>query len=186
MLIHKINPGLELRLVRPEDARALFAVIDEHRVRLREWLPWVDATRKLADTEKYIAKALQENEASRAFTCGIWVDGRIVGIIGHNRIDWAGRIGFPAYWIAPDSEGKGIMGQCCRVVVDHAFGELQLNRLLLATATGNLRAQKIPAKLGFTKVSTLRQAEWLYDHHVDHFIYSLLAPKLRAANAAQR
>ncbi len=185
MLLHKINPGLELRLIQPKDAVALFAVIDVHRAKLREWLPWVDATKKLTDTEKYIAAALRENAASRAFTCGIWADGRLVGIIGHNRIDWANRIGFPAYWIAPDSEGKGIMTQCCRAVIDNAFGELQLNRLLLATATDNLRAQKIPEKLGFTKISTLRKAEWLYDHHVDHFIYSLLAPKLREAAAQQ-
>jgi ribosomal-protein-serine acetyltransferase len=185
MLLHKINPGLELRLVRPQDATALFAVIDANRIQLREWLPWVDATRKLADTEKYIATALRENAASRAFTCGIWSDGRLVGIIGHNRIDWANRIGFPAYWIAPDSQGKGIMTQCCRAVIDNAFGELQLNRLVLAAATDNLRAQKIPEKLGFEKIRTLRKAEWLYDRHVDHYIYSLLSPKLRTATVAQ-
>lgn len=183
MLRHIIHPGLELRLIRSEDAPALFALIDASRVKLREWLPWVDATRKLADTQKYIAKALKENEASRAFTCGIWSEGRVVGIIGHNRIDWANRAGFPAYWLAPDSEGKGMMTQCCRAVVDHAFGELQLNRLFLATATDNLRAQKIPEKLGFTKVSTLRKAEWLYDRHVDHYVYSLLSPKLRVTSS---
>jgi ribosomal-protein-serine acetyltransferase len=179
MLLYKINPVLELRLIQPKDAPALFAVIDGSRAKLREWLPWVDATKKLSDTEKYIATALRENTTSRAFTCGIWSNGRIVGIIGHNRIDWANRAGFPAYWLAPESEGKGIMTQCCRAVIDHAFGELQLNRLFLATATDNHRAQKIPEKLGFTRVSTLRKAEWLYDHHVDHFIYSLLAPKFR-------
>jgi len=178
MVLHKINPGLELRLIQPKDAPALFAVIDAHRIKLRVWLPWVDATRKLAETEKYIATALRENTASRAFTCGIWADGQLVGIIGHNRIDWANRAGFPAYWLAPSSEGKGIMTQCLRAVIAHAFGELQLNRLFLATATDNLRAQKIPEKLGFKRVSTLRKAEWLYDHHVDHYIYSLPAPKL--------
>jgi ribosomal-protein-serine acetyltransferase len=183
MLLHKINPSLELRLIQPKDAPVLFALVDANRAKLRDWLPWVDATRKLADTEKYIATALRENAASRAFTCGIWSNGRLVGVIGHNRIDWANRTGFPAYWLAPESEGNGIMTQCCRAVVDHAFGELQLNRLFLATATDNLRAQKIPEKLGFKRVSTLRKAEWLYDHHVDHYVYSLLAPKLRAAAA---
>ena len=179
MLLHKINPSLELRHVQPSDAKPLFAVIDTHRTKLREWLPWVDATRKLADTEKYIASAMRETTASRAFTCGIWSQGKIVGIIGHNRIDWANRIGFPAYWISPDCEGQGIMTQCCRAVIENGFGELQLNRLLLATATDNVRAQKIPEKLGFVKISTMRKAEWLYDHHVDHFIYSLLSPQLR-------
>ena len=180
MLRHVINPGLELRQLQPADARALFAVVDAHRAALRVWLPWVDATRKLADTEKYIAGTQRDCIETRAFTCGIWSAGRIVGVIGHNRIDWAQRFGFPAYWISPGAEGKGIMTQCCQAVIADAFGPLQLNRLFVAVATGNLRAQKIPERLGFTKVSTLKKAEWLYDHHVDHFVYSLVAPRPRA------
>jgi ribosomal-protein-serine acetyltransferase len=177
MLRHLINPGLELRQLQPADAAALFAVIDKHRASLRVWLPWVDATRKLADTEAYIAGTQRDFTATRAFTCGIWSSGRLVGVIGHNRIDWAQRIGFPAYWLSPEAEGRGIMTACCRAVIDNAFGELQLGRLLVAVATDNVRSQKIPEKLGFVKVSTLKKAEWLYDRHVDHFIYSLTAPK---------
>ena len=180
MLRHRINPGLELRQLQPMDAAALFAVVDAHRATLREWLPWVDATVKLADTEKYIAGTLRDLAATRAFTCGIWSEGRLVGVIGHNRLDWAHRIAFPFYWIAPDSSGKGIMTQCFRAVIEHAFVELRVKQIVIAVATGNLRAQALPAKLGFTQVSTLKKAEWLYDHHVDHFIYSLAAPKAGA------
>ena len=177
MLRHLINPGLELRQLQPADAKTLFALIDANRVFLRVWLPWVDATKKLADTERYIAETQRDFAATQAYSCGIWANGSLVGVIGHNRIDWAQRIGFPAYWLAPEAGGRGIMTQCCRAVIDNAFGELQLNRLLIAVATGNLRAQKIPEKLGFKKVSTLKKAEWLYDHHVDHFIYSLSATR---------
>ena len=177
MLRHPINPGLELRQLQLTDAPALFAVVDAHRTALREWLPWVEATNTVADSEKYIRDTLRDFKETRAFTCGIWSMGRLVGVIGHNRIDWANRIGFPAYWIAPDSAGQGIMTQCCRAVIDHAFRDLKLGRCVVAVATENLRAQKIPGRLGFTKISTLKKAEWLYDHHVDHFIYSLAAPK---------
>jgi ribosomal-protein-serine acetyltransferase len=173
-----IHPGLELRQLQAADAPALFAVVDANRTSLREWLPWVDATLKLADTEAYIKGTLRDFAESRAYFCGIWSMGRLVGAIGHNRIDWGNRIGFPAYWIAPDSQGQGIMTQCVRVVVAHAFRDLQLKGCLVAVATENLRAQKIPEKLGFKKIRTLKKAEWLYDHYVDHFIYSLAAPKL--------
>ena len=115
---------------------------------------------------------------TRAFTCGIWSLGRLVGVIGHNRIDWASRIGFPAYWLEPGSQGRGIMTACCRAVIADAFSQLQLRQLVVAVATQNSRAQKIPLKLGFKQVSVLKKAEWLYDHHVDHFIYSLAAPAI--------
>lgn len=177
MLRHRLNPGLELRPLQPADAATLFAVVDAHRAALREWLPWVDATNTVADSAAYIATTVRDDRETRAFTCGIWSMGRLVGVIGHNRIDWAKRIGFPAYWIAPDSAGQGIMTQCCRVVIENAFTELQLKQLVVAVATDNLRAQKIPLRLGFKQVSLLKKAEWLYDHHVDHFVYSLAAPK---------
>lgn len=176
MLRHLINPGLELRQLQLADAPALFAVVAANRAALREWLPWVDATNQVADSAAYIKGTLRDFKETRAFTCGIWSMGRLVGVIGHNRIDWANRIGFPAYWLVPASQGQGIMTQCCRAVIDDAFTHLKLNRVIVAVATGNLRAQRIPEKLGFTKISTLKKAEWLYDHHVDHFIYSLAKP----------
>jgi ribosomal-protein-serine acetyltransferase len=177
MFARKLTPGLELRPLQAADAAALFAVVDAHRAALREWLPWVDATRTIADSAAYIAGTVRDDRETRAFTCGIWSFGRLVGVIGHNRIDWANRVGFPAYWIAPDSAGQGIMTACARAVIEHAFAELRLRQLVVAAATANLRAQRIPQRLGFKQVSTLKKAEWLYDHHVDHFIYSLAAPR---------
>jgi ribosomal-protein-serine acetyltransferase len=176
MLRHAINPGLEMRQLQLADAPAVFAVVDRHRTALREWLPWVDATNKIADTEAYIRGTLRDFKESRAFTCGIWSNGQFVGVIGHNRIDWAHRIGFPAYWLSPDAEGRGIMTDCLRAVIANGFTDLKLKQLVVAVATENKRAQKLPDRLGFKKVSTLKKAEWLYDHHVDHFIYSLAAP----------
>ena len=177
MLRHVINPGLELRQLQLADASTLFAVVDQHRTKLREWLPWVDDTKTLADSQRYIATTQKEFKAERVFTCGIWSMGQLVGVIGHNRIDWANRVGFPAYWLAPSAEGRGIMTLCCRAVNDDAFNNLKLKRVVVAVATENHRAQKIPLKLGYEKVSTLKKAEWLYDHFVDHYVYSLSAPK---------
>ena len=60
MFARKLNPGLELRPLQPADAPALFAVVDAHRASLREWLPWVDATKTAAageDADDIEAKA---------------------------------------------------------------------------------------------------------------------------------
>lgn len=176
MLRHKINPSLELRLLELPDAAALYALIDSDRSHLREWLPWVDDTTNVAHSQKFIAKALKERAETRAFTSGIWSMGRLVGVIRHNRIDWANRVTFPTYWLASSEEGKGIMTQCCRAVYDHAFSQLQVHRIIVAVATGNQRGQKLPLRLGFKQVSTLKKAEWLHDRWVDHHIYSLVPP----------
>lgn len=174
MLRHKINPGLELRLLEPADAAALFELIEANRPALREWLPWVDATTKVADSEKYIATTVRERAATRAYTSGIWSSGRLVGVIGHNRIDWAARIAFPGWWLVPGAQGQGIMTQCCQAVFAHAFTQLQVQRIVVGVATENLRALALVRRLGFKQLSTLRHAEVLHDRTVDHFIYSLM------------
>lgn len=176
MLCHKINPCLELRLLQPTDAAGLFALIDADRAHLREWLPWVDDTRKVADSTKFIAKALRERTETRAFTSGIWSMGRLVGVIRHNRIDWANRVSFPTYWLASSEQGRGIMTQCCQAVYSHAFEILKVNRIVVAVATENKRGQALPLRLGFRQVSTLKKAERLHDRWVDHTIFSLLTP----------
>jgi len=173
MLSHKITPDLELRLLQPPDAKVLFALVDANRTYLREWLPWVDATRKLKDTEKFIANALRDRAETRAYQAGIWSSGQMVGVIGHNRIDWGNRMANPGWWLVPAAQRQGIMTQCCKVVFAHAFNQLQLDRICVGVATENLRGQAFVKRLGFTQVSTLRNAEWLHDHSVDHFIYSL-------------
>lgn len=173
MLAHKINPGLELKLLQPEHAAELFAVIEKNRAALREWLPWVDETVKLAQTEKFIAKSLWKNGDSKAFAVGIWSSGKLVGVIRHNRIDWANRIAFPGWWLAPEAQGQGIMTQSCQAVFAHAFNQLRVDRIVVGVAVENLRGQALVKRLGFTRVQTLRNAERLNGRSVDHFIYQL-------------
>ena len=175
MLRHQINPGLELRLLQPADAPALFALVDANRRSLRTWLPWVDATTKLAHSQKFIAEALRDREKTRAFASGIWSSAQLVGVIWHNRIDWAARVAFPAYWLVPAAEGRGIMRAACQAVIHHAFTQLRVDRVIVAVATENHRAAALVRRLGFTQISTLKKAERLHDRFVDHHIYSLAA-----------
>ena len=181
MLRHQINPSLELRLLQPTDAPALHALVEAHRQTLRTWLPWVDATTKLSHSQKFIAEALRDRALTRTFAAGIWSSGQLVGVIWHNRIDWANRVAFPAYWLVPTAEGRGIMTAACQAVFAHAFTQLKVDRVIVAVATQNHRAAALVKRLGFTHISTLKNAEWLYDHFVDHHIYQLLPPTAPSA-----
>ena len=176
MLRHQINPGLELRLLQPADAPALFTLVDANRKTLRTWLPWVDANTKLAHSQKFIAAALRDRAESRAFAAGIWSSAQLVGVIWQNRIDWANRVAFPAYWLVPAAEGRGIMRAACQAVIQHAFTQLRVDRVVVAVATENHRAAALVRRLGFSHISTLKKAEWLYDHFVDHHLYQLVKP----------
>jgi len=68
-------------------------------------------------------------------------------------------------------------------MLDHAFGELRLNRVEVFCATDNVKSRAIPERLGFKQEDVIRQAEWLTDHYVDHAVYSILAEEWRARRA---
>lgn len=176
MLSHRINPDLELRMLQPPDAAPLFALVDGNRAFLREWLAWVDGTVKVADSEKFIARALRDFRETRAFSSGIWWQGRLVGVIGHNHIDWSARISNPGWWLVPEAQGRGIMTQCCQAFFANAFTQLKVGRIVVGVATGNLRGQAIVKRLGFVPLRVLKNAEWLNGRTVDHYISSLLPP----------
>jgi ribosomal-protein-serine acetyltransferase len=65
-------------------------------------------------------------------------------------------------------------------LVEHAFGELGLNRVSIACAVENKKSCAIPERLGFRREGVKRQAEWLYDHFVDHVVYGALASEWQA------
>jgi len=66
------------------------------------------------------------------------------------------------------------MTRCCRVLVDHAFEVLGLNRVAIPSAVGNKRSRALGQRLGFKEEGVIRDAEWLNDRFVDHAPYAVL------------
>jgi len=77
------------------------------------------------------------------------------------------------------------MRKACRSLVEYAFDEWHLNRVEIRCAVGNTKSRAIPERLGFKSEGILREAEWLYDHYVDHIIYGMLARDWPATRSAQ-
>ena len=177
MFRHRVDEHTELRLMVAADAAALFAVTHAHRAHLRRWLPWLDAVKSSADSATFIQATLRQFADHQGFNAAILHDGAIVGVIGHHRVSWANRSTSLGYWLAASHEGRGIMTAACRAIVNHAFREYELHRIEIRCATENARSRAIPERLGFRREGLLREAEWLYDHYVDHVVYGLLRPE---------
>ena len=174
MFYCRINDQYELRLLQASDSDELFALTNANRSYLKTWLPWLDSTNSASDTKNFIQSTLEQFAKNQGFVAAICEKKSIIGVIGFNQIDWHSRIGYLGYWLAQAYQGQGIMTISCRVVIDYAFTSLNLNRLVITCASENKRSQGIPQRLGFNHEGTMREAEWLYDHFVDHEIYALV------------
>jgi ribosomal-protein-serine acetyltransferase len=170
----QVDDSTALRVLGTEDARELFDLTEANRPYLRRWLPWLDAVTSEADTRVFLATIVKQRESGRGPVFGIVHRYALAGVVGFHPIDRVHRIGDIGYWLAEDTQGAGIMTQCCRFVVRYGFLTLDLNRIQIAAATGNGRSRAIPERLGFKFEGILRERENLYGTFVDHAMYALL------------
>jgi ribosomal-protein-serine acetyltransferase len=172
---YKLSENTEVRLLEERHAQELTDLTDRNREHLRASLPWVDTNRTVEDRKNFIRGALKQFAKNKGFVAGIWHEGRLAGVIGYHALDWENRTTALGYWLGEEFQGHGLVTAACRALVDHAFVELNLNRISIACATDNKRSCAIPERLGFRREGVQRQAEWLYDHFVDHVVYAALA-----------
>ncbi|MEK4198805.1 GNAT family N-acetyltransferase [Cytobacillus sp. FSL K6-0265] len=174
MIRLKINNELELKGFKVEEADELFALINENRIYLREWLPWVDGTKSVKDSKAFIDHTVEQMDQNTGLTVGIREKGKLIGIIGYNKLNHANRIGTIGYWLSQHAEGKGVMTKAVQAMISYGFTQLNLNKVEIHAAVKNSKSRRIPEKLGFVYEGTIRDGEWLYDYYVDTVIYGLL------------
>lgn len=175
MFIHKINEDISLKLIELNDAERIFELTDKSRNYLSEWLPWLDFTKKVEDSKEFIQNSLKSYAENKSINTVILFKGEIVGVAGFNNINWSNKTAYIGYWLSEEYQGKGIMTKVAKALIDYAFSHLNLNKVEIRAALENEKSRSIPERLGFVNEGSIRQAEWLYDHFVDHIVYGLLA-----------
>lgn len=181
MFQRAVAPGIDIRLLRLEDAETLFQVVDRQRAHLRQWLPWVDGTHSPEDVRTFISQVVLPQEgAGRGPHCGIWLNGALAGSVGCHPIDWLNRSASLGYWLDAAHQGRGIVTRCTSSLIDYLFDDLNLHRVVIQCGVGNHRSCAIPARLGFRLEGVLHEAEWVNDRWVDLNLWGILAADWRA------
>jgi ribosomal-protein-serine acetyltransferase len=186
--VHEVFPldlgdGLVLHATTENDAAEAFAVVDAERDRLREWLPWVDGTTDLATESEFLRGIERGNAIGTGLHATIRLSGRFCGFVGFRISDprLTAEIG---YWIAGACAGRGVMTRAVAAMFDVGFAQLDMHRLELLAATGNLRSRAIAERLGLTFEGVRREAEQVAAGFVDLAMYAVLVQDWPGAAAA--
>jgi len=168
-----VDPDLALFESRESDAAALYTLIDRHRSYLREWLPFIDYSQSVADTEEFLRLVTDPgNMHDQVYT--IRYQEQVAGIIGFKAIDRLNKKLEIGYWLGETYQGKGIMIRSCKALLGHAFTHMGMNRIQIKVGVGNHKSSSIPQKLGFTLEGIERDGELIRDAFIDLEVYSLL------------
>jgi ribosomal-protein-serine acetyltransferase len=174
MFLHKVDDEVSLKLIDLGDAERIFELSDQSRDYLREWLPWLDMTRTTNDTRAFIQGAQRGYGENHSMITVILFNGVIVGVIGFNELNLMNKTAQIGYWLGVGYQGSGLMTRAAAAMINYAFNELKMHKVEIRAASGNKKSRAVPERLGFKQEGSIRQAEWLYDHYVDHVVYGML------------
>ncbi|MGM9923762.1 MAG: GNAT family N-acetyltransferase [Bacillus sp. (in: firmicutes)] len=150
MFTLKVNEQISIGLLQPHNAEEVYSLIDANREHLKEWLGWVNNIRSKNDySETIIPIWLKQFADNNDFNTGIFYEGRLVGMISLHFINWKTKHTSIRYYLSKKDEGKGIISEYVKSPLVYAFRDLELNKVEIQCAEGNIKSRKIPERLGF-------------------------------------
>lgn len=175
----RVNSKIELETLKLSMTDVIFEAIDRDRDFLNRWLPFVDYTQNASDTEYFIKSVMNQPGRKRDEVYSIWHKQEFAGLIGFKETDWINRKTELGYWLTKRMQGKGIVTACMEKLLRFAFQKLNMNRVQVKVAVGNLKSAAIPKKLGFKFEGIERQGERHKNRYFDLEVYSLLKSDLK-------
>jgi len=166
----------EILLARIEigDAETVFTAIDQNRSHLGKWLPFVDFTREIRDSELFIRNIMSNRDETLNEVYTIWFKGDFAGIIGFHNTDRVNEKTELGYWLIAGMTGLGIITASCHKLITFAFEGMGMNRITIRCAIDNLASEKVASRLGFLYEGTERSGERHHDLFLDLKVFSML------------
>jgi len=170
----RVNDAIRLEKVNISMAPVIFETLDRDRDYLKTWLPFIEHTHQVSDTEKFLQSLSNQSEYPKNEIFSIWHNEEFAGLIGFNDIDWLNRKAEIGYWLVQKMQGHGIVTKCAAKLIQYAFQKLKLNRIQIKVAVGNAKSAAIPKRLGFVFEGIERNGEFHTNTYFDLEVYSRL------------
>jgi ribosomal-protein-alanine N-acetyltransferase len=167
------------RLVTPDDAPSIAALLRSNRSFLAPWHPrrseqyFTDAAQAAA-----VATALEQHEQGASVPLVIEDDrGDLVGTISVQSIIR----GFlqscsVGYWLAERAQGRGLATAAVRDATTVAFQDLRLHRVQAETLVDNVRSRRVLERAGFTHLGVAPTYICINGEWQDCNLYQLITP----------
>ena|SRR3989338_4420037 len=167
--------SLQLRLLVPKDAHALFSLIKNNKTYLEQWFEWARQLQSESDVVNFISTSIKKRKTNRCVDFGIWLDNSLIGCAGFHKINWDHLSVEIGGWVAEECQQEGIAKESMQALMVHAFLEYKLNRVEGLTRVDNRHARALLENLGFVFEGIQREGQQLGGQFFDVACYSFLA-----------
>jgi len=175
-----VGDKVYLRPIEPSDVPSLQQWMNDREVaiNLRFVRPFTEAMER-----SFVDRMSQGDDVALAIVTR--TGDRCIGTAGLMQVNWRDRsagfgisIGDKSHW------NRGIGTEVTRMVVAHAFEDMNLHRVWLDVYVYNARGIRAYEKAGFTREGVQREAHWSEGAYHDVVVMSILSHEWRAARDA--
>ncbi|GAA4449180.1 GNAT family N-acetyltransferase [Phytohabitans houttuyneae] len=186
MFVIILDGGAELRPLEPWQAEEFLAHIDRARDAVDPWIPWATFSTSVESARSTLQRYADKAAADAGRIFGIWLDGTLVGGTMFVHFDAAGGTCEIGCWLEPAGQGRGLVTQAVRHLVDWAVRTRGIHRVTWKTCPDNTASRAVAQRLGMRLDGVLR-GEYLYNGvRYDTEVWSLLAPEWLQPQPAAR
>jgi len=178
-MLLEVDRNIFLRQLEKSDTIDIFNTIVSQREYLGKWLPFVEFTNKITDTESFVDSVINTPEDKFEIVFTIREQDTFIGLIGFKGTDNINKKTEIGYWLSEKYQKKGIMTKSVKKLCDFAFHEKGMNRIQIKCAVDNEPSKEIPKRLGFKYEGIERDGELLSGNvFTDLEVYSKLKSDL--------
>lgn len=169
-----VRPGLVLRSFSLTDSQLLFNAVDENRDFLSPWINWVSQYNTIEDATAFIRYCSRAYQEGTGLSLGIWDNDVLVGEMSLTYIDNINDVAHIGYWLIEKAQGKGLMQDVAKKLIEYAFESLGMNRLEIRVGVDNIASIRVAERLGFEEEAVLKKAGKIRDEYFDVKVFSRL------------
>lgn len=155
---------------------------DQHNHALNEWIDDQETTRFMAAGRVPHVDPSDEwspSDPGRDYVFAVHQGLAYVGVVGLYGVDYLSRKAELRILLGA-ARGRGVGTKACQLLVNFGFGRVNLERIWLGTAAGNLAAQRCFEKAGFLVEGLLRRDLYRDGWH-DNYRMAILREEWEAA-----
>lgn len=168
-MLQTIAPGLILRVLTPNDAGTLHALLRSNRTHLTAH---GDYQEQVAATLDMLTAELAEEEGGR-WRFGFFLNDELIGRADLTPVD-PPRYGL-GYWLARGATGKGYARAGLAALLQFACDQLNASEVYAGVTNGNIRSERLLSRLGFLQVAdfaTYTRFQLTLREEEDHTVFS--------------
>ncbi len=173
---------LVLRPLSTDDVDVIWNDISDPEIARQ--MAW-EAHTERSQTVEFLKNEVTRRESGKGITWAVFKDGSfcgifsLIGLVRKHRALTYNKAEL-AYWISRRHQRQGIMTEAGRRVLEFAFAELKLHKLVVSHFSTNLASENLIKRLGFRYVGEQREEFQKDGRWHNHKLYELLASEFRS------